>query len=87
MIGCTGGDKNNGSTVTTSKIPSPEEILKQYSHADIFQLDVSVYQANIEWVDKRKLTKKTEISKITVISSNDLKRFQSRNGQHAAKRH
>ncbi|MFD9624713.1 hypothetical protein [Peribacillus muralis] len=77
LIACTGGDKNNGSTVTTSKNPSPEEILKQDPHADIFLLKGTVYQTNIEWVDKLKLTKKTQISEITAISSNDLKNFQN----------
>ncbi|GIN62162.1 hypothetical protein J27TS8_21550 [Robertmurraya siralis] len=62
---------NNQTTINKSEAPSAKEILTENKDADIFLLNKTVYQTNIEWVNKLNLTKNEEIGEIESIYTFD----------------
>lgn len=51
-------------TMHISHAPTAEEVLKQNANTDLFMLEDSVYETNIDWVDQLKLTKKDIVGEI-----------------------
>lgn len=68
LLGC---GIDNQPVVYTSEAPSAEEILKNEKDADIFMINDTVYQTNIEWVEELSLTKYKEIGEIETNYSFD----------------
>lgn len=58
-------------TVHISHAPTAEEVLKQNADSDLFMLEDSVYETNIEWVDQLSLTKKDIVGEIESNYSNE----------------
>ena len=58
-------------TVQISHAPTAEEVLKQNADSDLFMLNDSVYETNIDWVDQLKLTKKEIVVEIESNYSNE----------------
>ena len=58
-------------TVHISHAPTAEEVLKENANTDLFMLEDSVYETNIEWVDQLSLTKKDIVGEIESNYSNE----------------
>lgn len=58
-------------TVHISHAPTAEEVLKQNADSDLFMLEDSVYETNIDWVDQLSLTKKDIVGEIESNFSNE----------------
>ncbi|UZJ76810.1 hypothetical protein [Fictibacillus sp. KU28468] len=73
LSGCTEKSNKPTETKVTIKNPDAKEVLSLDKNADIFQFNGEVYKADIDWVDKLKLTKKELLGE---ISGNSRKSFK-----------
>lgn len=58
LAACT---SNKDISTTSPTKPNAEEVLSQEKDADIFQLNGTIYETNIDWVDELEVTKSQEI--------------------------
>ncbi len=53
----------------TSEKPTALDVLGEDSTADIFQLNDTIYESDVKWAEKTKVTKKKKVGEIKKMSS------------------
>lgn len=65
LVGC----NNEEIMQSTSEKPTASEVLSEDSKADIFQFNDTIYQSDVAWAEKTKVTQKEKVGEIKRRSS------------------